>query len=158
MRLSSPYLFLPLLPAAHAALNGHCTGSAATGAWKDYGICVKTSTCNSFKGAYKSGACPNDPDDVKCCVVGIGDNSGENPCGGVSYCEWTSDTCNGVFKSSTCRTIPPSSSSSPEMMLLLTWHHSNSQIIALVAPTTSVARFPEALEMLLPVHPFDIYI
>ncbi|KAJ9157997.1 hypothetical protein NKR19_g3719 [Coniochaeta hoffmannii] len=55
---------------ALATLNGHCSGSAATGVWKDNGICIKTSTCNSYHGQYKSGACPNDDDDVKCCIIG----------------------------------------------------------------------------------------
>lgn len=107
MRVSS--FLLPLFPLATVAtLNGHCTGSAATGDWKEYGICIKTSTCNSYNGAYKSGACPNDPDDVKCCVIGMGDSVSVDPCGGTSYCEWTSDTCNGVFKSSKCTPpVPP---------------------------------------------------
>lgn len=99
--MRSSYVVLALWPLfASAALNGHCTGSAATGTWKEYGICIKTSTCDSYDGAYKSGACPNDPADVKCCVIGMGDSVSVNPCGGSSYCEWTDDTCNGVFKSS----------------------------------------------------------
>lgn len=101
--MRSSYYLLPVFPLATlAALNGHCTGSKATGDWKDYGICIKTSTCNSFKGAYKSGACPNDVDDVKCCVIGMGDSISTEPCGGASYCEWTSDYCSGSFKSSKC--------------------------------------------------------
>lgn len=52
-----------------AALNGRCTGSKATGEWKSGGICIKTSTCRNYKGTTKNGACPYDPDDVKCCVT-----------------------------------------------------------------------------------------
>lgn len=61
--------------AALATLNGHCTGSAATGVWKDHGICIKTSTCDQYHGEYKSGACPDDPNDVKCCVIGYAPNA-----------------------------------------------------------------------------------
>jgi len=80
-----------------ASLNGHCTGSKATGQWKSDGICIKTSTCKKYKGSYTSGACPYDPDDVKCCVIdecsGYPDSLGYH-----SRCEWTnSDSiCNSL--------------------------------------------------------------
>lgn len=90
------FYFITLFPmAALATLNGHCSGSAATGVWKDNGICVKTSTCNQYKGQYKSGACPNDADDVKCCIVGFYPNEETNPCGVSSVCDWTANTCSG---------------------------------------------------------------
>jgi hypothetical protein len=89
---------LALFPvAALAALNGRCTGSAATGTWGSHGICVSTSTCTSYGGEYKSGACPYDPDNVKCCVVGIAPNAENNPCGRFSMCQWTSSTCSGSW-------------------------------------------------------------
>ncbi|CAP65955.1 uncharacterized protein PODANS_5_11480 [Podospora anserina S mat+] len=89
-------LVLATLPlAALAALNGRCTGSAATGKWGESGICVRTSTCNSYGGSYKTGACPNDPSDVKCCLVGITPNAATQPCGADSWCTWTSNGCLG---------------------------------------------------------------
>jgi hypothetical protein len=67
--------FFPL--AALAAIDGHCSG-AATGQWLQDGICEHTATCNYYKGKYMTGGCPNDPDDVKCCLVGLGpDTSGK---------------------------------------------------------------------------------
>ncbi|KAG0022815.1 hypothetical protein BGZ81_008366 [Podila clonocystis] len=34
------------------------------------GICIRTSDCTRSGGSYVSGACPNDPADVKCCTYG----------------------------------------------------------------------------------------
>jgi len=81
--LTSLTLPLPTL----AALNGHCTGSKATGEWKSDGICIKTSTCKKYKGTTKNGACPYDPDDVKCCLI---DECSGHPDGLLyhSRCEW----------------------------------------------------------------------
>lgn len=94
-------LLLPLFPLVTVAtLNGHCTGTKATGDWKKYGICIKTTTCNSYDGVYKTGACPDDPDGVKCCLIGLDGSSDVNPCGGISYCEWTSNACSGSFEPS----------------------------------------------------------
>ena len=79
-----------------AALNGRCTGSKATGEWKSDGICIKTSTCRKYKGTAKDGACPHDPDDVKCCVT---DECSGHPDGLLyhSRCEWTGDSiCNDL--------------------------------------------------------------
>lgn len=84
------------------SINGHCGGSAATGVWLDDGICITTSTCDSFDGAYKTGACPDDAADVKCCVVGLGRSDSTNPCGGTSYCDWTANGCSGTWKSGYC--------------------------------------------------------
>jgi len=82
-------LFVPTI--TNAALNGRCTGSKATGDWKTKGICVRTSTCTAYKGTYKSGACPYDPDDVNCCLV---DECSGHPDGLLyhSRCEWTGDS------------------------------------------------------------------
>jgi len=85
-----PLLLIPTL--TNAALNGRCTGSKATGDWKTKGICVRTSTCSKYKGGtYKSGACPYDPDDVKCCLV---DECSGYPDGLLyhSGCEWVGDS------------------------------------------------------------------
>ncbi|KAK0613726.1 hypothetical protein B0T14DRAFT_569740 [Immersiella caudata] len=81
-----------------AALNGRCTGSKATGQWKEEGICIKTSTCRRYKGRTTNGACPNDPDDVKCCLIDEC-NGQPDQLGWSSWCEWTSD------KNSICNTI-----------------------------------------------------
>jgi hypothetical protein len=89
------YLLTILPLTAMATLNGHCSGAAATGVWKANGICIKTSTCDSYNGQYKSGACPNDADDVKCCIIGYYPNEETNPCGNPSVCDWTSNTCSG---------------------------------------------------------------
>jgi hypothetical protein len=92
MRLSlAIVVLLPL--GSLAALNGRCTGSKATGEWKDRGICVKTSSCKKYKGRTTNGACPYDDDDVKCCLV---DSCGPIPdtyLGPYSGCQWTSSQC-----------------------------------------------------------------
>jgi hypothetical protein len=94
------YLYLiALFPlASMATLNGRCTGSKATGEWGDHGICIRTSTCDDNGGVYKTGACPNDPDNVKCCIIGWAGSASTNPCGKYSYCDWTSSTCPGSWK------------------------------------------------------------
>lgn len=89
------YLLLPLLPLAHATVNGRCTGSKATGVWGNNGICISTSKCKSFGGTYISGACPSDPNDIKCCRVSSASGTGCAP-SGYSWCDWTSDSCPGT--------------------------------------------------------------
>ena len=95
------------VPAAAAAellkartLNGRCSGSSnggtATGAYLTDGICVTTSTCSSYSGSNIVGGCPNDPNNVRCCVIGLAGSSSVNPCGGISYCTWTSNACSGT--------------------------------------------------------------
>jgi len=71
-----------------------CTGSKATGEWKDSSICIKTSTCERYKGKTKTGACPYDLDGVKCCII---DECSGSPEGLLnhSWCDWTGDSiCN----------------------------------------------------------------
>lgn len=88
------FYLLALFPfSAMATLNGHCTGADATGDWGEYGICIYTSTCADYNGATTNGACPDDPDDIKCCLIGVGPSVSDNPCGGSSYCDWTSNGC-----------------------------------------------------------------
>lgn len=84
-------LLLPLPLPSLAALNGRCTGSKATGQWKDDGICIKTSTCKKYKGSTKSGACPFDDDDVKCCLIDKCEGGPEEGLGPKSWCSWTTD-------------------------------------------------------------------
>ncbi|KAK0654884.1 hypothetical protein B0T16DRAFT_395807 [Cercophora newfieldiana] len=96
--MKSTILLLSLPLSALAAVNGRCTGSKATGRWKTDGICIKTSTCKRYKGSTTNGACPYDPDDVKCCLI---DECNGQPdrLGWSSWCEWTSD------KNSICNTF-----------------------------------------------------
>ncbi|KAK4183643.1 hypothetical protein QBC35DRAFT_92459 [Podospora australis] len=100
--MHSIFILAALPLTALAAVNGRCTGSAATGNWGTHGICVTTGTCNSFAGAYKTGACPNDPDNVKCCVIGVTPAAATNPCGGASWCTWTGNSCGGSWVSNYC--------------------------------------------------------
>ncbi|KAF2732838.1 hypothetical protein EJ04DRAFT_535785 [Polyplosphaeria fusca] len=86
-----------------ATLNGHCSGSKAVDNYKTSGICIRTSTCNDYHGEYISGACPNDPNDVKCCIVGKYPNAGTNPCGQYSVCDWTANACGGSWKTGLTR-------------------------------------------------------
>jgi len=92
------FYVLSLFPfAAIATPNGHCTGSQATGNWGNDGICISTSTCSSYHGTYKNNACPSDSSDIKCCLIGLSPNE-QNPCGGLSYCDWTANGCAGTWK------------------------------------------------------------
>jgi hypothetical protein len=92
--MRSIYVLAAFPLAAVAVLNGRCSGSEASGYWGSHGICVTTSTCAAYGGVYKSGACPNDPTNVKCCVVGE-----YHPCGIQSWCAWTSTSCGGTWHS-----------------------------------------------------------
>lgn len=85
--------------AALAVVNGRCSGSAATGTWGQSGICISTGTCNSFGGVFKSGACPGDAADIRCCLIGL-EGSTNKPCGAPrSYCDWDGHACWGVTHS-----------------------------------------------------------
>ena len=66
----SSYLIALFPVVALAAVNGKCSGTA-TGLWLSDGICEPTATCDSYHGTYITGGCPNDADDVKCCLVGL---------------------------------------------------------------------------------------
>ncbi|KAM0275744.1 hypothetical protein ACHAQH_007462 [Verticillium albo-atrum] len=90
---------LALLPvSALAAVNGRCTGSKATGYWKDSGICISTTNCKNRGGVTKDDACPGDGDNIKCCLIGAG-KSDVSPCGLYSHCTWTSEGCAGQWYS-----------------------------------------------------------
>jgi len=83
-------LFLTIISihAALAAINGRCSSGN--------GVCVTTSSCTKAGGTYKSGLCPNDPNDVKCC--------NKSKCtvnGKTGVCKFTSD-CNGTSYSGAC--------------------------------------------------------
>lgn len=77
--LSALLFLLPLTTLAK--LNGPCTGAA-----NKPGVCIKTSSCTSGGGTYISGACPNDPNDVKCCTK-ASCGSGGGTCKFADKCE-----------------------------------------------------------------------
>jgi hypothetical protein len=107
MHLPLPTLLLLLPVHTLAALNGRCTGSKATGQWKEDGICIRTSTCKKYKGSTKTGACPYDDDDVKCCLIDECEGGSEAGLGPSSFCSWTTDKgslCDehGIWLNSEC--------------------------------------------------------
>lgn len=59
------------------------------------GVCVTTSACSSAGGVTISGACPSDPDNVKCCSKASCTN------GSAGNCRWTSD-CAGSSVANQC--------------------------------------------------------
>jgi len=59
MRLNFVLLALAALPSVFGAVNGRCSSGN--------GVCVTTQSCTNAGGTYKSGLCPNDPNNVKCC-------------------------------------------------------------------------------------------
>ncbi|KAK4199168.1 hypothetical protein QBC40DRAFT_297735 [Triangularia verruculosa] len=99
--MRSFYILAGFPLAALATVNGHCSGDQATGEWRSKGICISTGTCTSYGGKYITGACPNDPDNIKCCLVGRYPST-VNPCGGLSWCDWTSNSCSGTRPTGYC--------------------------------------------------------
>lgn len=77
------------LTLTNAALNGRCTG--ANGA---SGVCVSTTSCDHIGGVSIVGACPNDPDNVRCCT--------KSACSSGGNCRWTSDCASGKTVSDLC--------------------------------------------------------
>lgn len=127
-----------------ATVNGHCSGTA-TGHYKSKGICVSTTTCNTYKGSYINGGCPSDPNDIKCCLIGLEESISTNPCSGASYCEWANLSCSGsVLSGRSCHMASLSTffSSSKIICILLAtlanWS-AHSQVRVLGKPTTSAA-------------------
>jgi hypothetical protein len=53
-----------------AEINGRCSGPDAAGVWETTGICITTATCSEYGGEANSAGCPDDPEDVVCCVIG----------------------------------------------------------------------------------------
>ncbi|KAB2576870.1 putative secreted protein [Lasiodiplodia theobromae] len=84
----SPLLFLLPLTTL-AKFNGPCTGAA-----NKPGVCIKTSSCTSGGGTYISGACPNDPNDVKCCT--------KASCGSGGTCKFVDKCESGSTKAGLC--------------------------------------------------------
>ena len=83
-------LFLTFITvhAAFAAINGKCSSGN--------GVCVTTTSCTNAGGTYKSGLCPNDPNNVMCC------NKSKCTVNGlVGQCKFTS-ACTGTSYSGAC--------------------------------------------------------
>lgn len=70
-----------------ATVNGPCTINSTPG------VCISTASCSGAGGSFKSGFCPNDPTDIKCCV--------KPSCGSGGNCRFTSQ-CSGSSKSGLC--------------------------------------------------------
>lgn len=67
--------------AERAILNGPCTGRGDAP-----GVCIPTAKCSSARGEFISNACPDTPEDIKCCT--------KASCGSGGSCRWTSQ-CTG---------------------------------------------------------------
>ncbi|KAL8730568.1 MAG: hypothetical protein Q9166_004022 [cf. Caloplaca sp. 2 TL-2023] len=80
-------VILPLLPLCLAAVNGPCTIDGTPG------VCVTTGNCAASDGSFRSGFCPNDPDNVKCCI--------KPECGSGGNCRPES-SCDGTTKTGLC--------------------------------------------------------
>lgn len=80
-------ILLPLLPLSFAALNGPCKIGGTPG------VCITTSDCAADDGSFRSGFCPNDPDNVRCCI--------KPECGSGGNCR-PSSTCSGTSKTGLC--------------------------------------------------------
>jgi len=71
-----------------STINGECTGKGGAP-----GVCIHTAACSDAGGSYISDACPDTPDDVKCCT--------KTSCGSGGNCRWTSQ-CSGSTVSNLC--------------------------------------------------------
>ncbi|KAL8811653.1 MAG: hypothetical protein Q9200_001623 [Gallowayella weberi] len=80
-------LILPLLPLSFAAVNGPCSIDGTPG------VCVTTTNCAKADGSFRSGFCPNDVDNVKCCI--------KPQCGAGGNCR-SSSSCTGTVKKGLC--------------------------------------------------------
>lgn len=73
-----------------ATVNGRCTGLGGVP-----GVCIPTAKCKSGGGTYIDNACPDTPDDVKCCIkASCGNNGGT--------CKWTNQCSSGDTQSGLC--------------------------------------------------------
>ncbi|KAG6985310.1 hypothetical protein G7Y79_00116g101800 [Physcia stellaris] len=82
----STAILFSLLPLTLAAVNGPCIDGTP-------GVCVTTSDCAAADGSFRSGFCPNDPDNVRCCI--------KPECGSGGNCRSTS-SCDGTPKAGLC--------------------------------------------------------
>lgn len=80
-------ILVSFLPLSFAAINGPCSIDGTPG------VCVTTTNCAAADGSFRSGFCPNDPDNVRCCI--------KPECGSGGNCRPTS-TCDGTSKAGLC--------------------------------------------------------
>lgn len=76
---------------SRSEINGPCTGSGGAP-----GVCISTPACTDNGGTYISDACPNTPENIKCCTkTACGtDNKGN--------CRFTSSCSSGVTETNKC--------------------------------------------------------
>jgi len=101
MSIYQLFLTLILIHAAFAEINGRCSSGN--------GVCVTTANCSKAGGTYKSGLCPNDRNDVKCCNKSCTVNGKSGECKFTSNCSGTSysGVCPGGKNFQCCITTPP---------------------------------------------------
>lgn len=69
------------------AVNGPCSVDGTPG------VCTSSATCSDSDGSFRSGFCPDDPSDIKCCI--------KPDCGTGGNCRWTSQ-CSGTSQAGLC--------------------------------------------------------
>ncbi|TDZ67332.1 putative secreted protein [Colletotrichum trifolii] len=74
---------------AFAAIGSYCTDSKG-----NIGTCQKTSKCKSLDGTIRSNLCPNDPNDVKCCLY--------PECNSNGICKKDTLSCSGSYSTGDC--------------------------------------------------------
>lgn len=72
---------------ALGAVNGPCSIDGTPG------VCISTSSCSGSDGSFRSGFCPNDPSNIKCCI--------KPECGSGGNCRFSSQ-CSGSTKTGLC--------------------------------------------------------
>ncbi|MCJ1270389.1 hypothetical protein MMC22_010286 [Lobaria immixta] len=72
---------------ALGAVNGPCSVDGTPG------VCISSATCSDSDGSSRSGFCPDDPSDIKCCI--------KPDCGTGGNCRWTSQ-CSGSSQTGLC--------------------------------------------------------
>ncbi|MCJ1466255.1 hypothetical protein MMC07_004874 [Pseudocyphellaria aurata] len=81
------YSVFVLSGTALGAVNGPCSIDGTPG------VCISTSSCSRSGGSFRSGFCPKDPNNVKCCI--------KPACGSGGNCRFSSQ-CSGSTKSGLC--------------------------------------------------------
>lgn len=76
-----------ILGTALGAVNGPCSIDGTPG------VCVSSATCSESDGSFRSGFCPGDASDIKCCI--------KPDCGSGGNCRWTSQ-CSGSSQAGLC--------------------------------------------------------
>lgn len=74
---------------ARSTVNGACTGSGGAP-----GVCILDSSCSAAGGTYITNACPDTPDDIKCCT--------KKTCGNGGECMFASSCKTGTIVSGLC--------------------------------------------------------